>query len=136
MVTNSSYYPQLNIVISGGHKNSFYQNIKFISRFCGNYLIRETRAVVNKPQKNPPAWTPAQSDLFATIVSDFVKQQQKISFHIQQLEKIDLDKTVISSPALAAITYNLADLLTILAGHEQRHLQQAKNILNHPSFPR
>lgn len=136
MVTNSSYYPQLNIVISGEHKNSFYQNIKFISRFCANYLIKETGAVVKRPQKNPPAWTPAQSNLPDTIVSDFIRQQQKFVAMLQQLEKTDLDKTVISSPALAAIAYNLADLLTILAGHEQRHLQQAKNILNHPSFLR
>ena len=52
MITNSSYYSQLNKVIDGKHKNSYYQNVKFISRFCGSYLIKETGAVVNKPQKN------------------------------------------------------------------------------------
>ncbi len=136
MVSNITFYPQLESVISGKHKNSFYQNIRLISRFFGNYLIRETGPVVNKPQRNPPVWTPAQSDLSPTIISDFLKHQQEFSWLIRQLEHVNLDSTVISSPALAIITYNLNDALTILAGHEQRHLLQAKNVLNHPSFPR
>lgn len=135
MVTNQTFYPQLQEVISGNHKNSFYQNIKFISRYFGSYLIRETGSVVNKPQKNPPTWTPSQSDLPATIVSDFLKHQQEFSSLVSQLDKTDLENTVISSPALFIIIYSLNDALIILAGHEQRHLQQARNILSHPDFP-
>jgi hypothetical protein len=135
IVSNSTYYPPLNAVISGEHKNSFYQNIGFISRFFGNYLIKETGPVVAKSMKSPPAFVPSQSDLPITIVADFEKHQQTFTALILQLQNVDLHKTVIASPALAIITYNLSDLLTILAGHEQRHLNQAKNVLSHPSFP-
>lgn len=135
MVSNSTYYPTLTTVISGQHKNSFYQGIGFISRFFGNYLIKETGPVVGKPMKNPPAFAPSQSQIASTIIADFEKHQHDFSALIQQLSKTDLDKTVVSSPALGIITYSLTDLLTILAGHEQRHFNQAKNVLNHPSFP-
>ena len=135
MVSNSSFYPQFKQIISGKHRNSFYQNIEFLSRFFADYLIKETGPVVKKPQKNPSVWTPAQSNLPATIVSDFLVHQQELSNLIHQLKKTDLEKTVIGSPALAIITFNLHDALTILAGHEQRHLQQAKNVLNNHSFP-
>ena len=129
IVSNSTYYPQLNEVTSGAHKNSFYQNLKFVSQFFGNYLIKETGPVVAKPMKSPPAFIPSQSEIAASIVSDFEKHQSEFSQLVQQLSKTDLNNTVISSPALGIITYNLTDLLTILVGHEQRHLNQAKNIL-------
>lgn len=128
IVSNSTYYPQLQRVVEGKHKNSWYQNIRFVSKFFGNYLIKETGPVVNKPMQNPPAFAPSKSHLPASIVTDFLKHQQELSSLIRQLEKTDLENTVISSPALSIITYNLSDCLTILAGHEQRHLQQAINI--------
>ncbi len=136
IVSNSTYYMQFEKVASGKHKNSFYQNIKLISKFFGDYLIKETGAVVAKPMKSPAAFVPSQSEITASIVSDFEKHQQKFSAVIEQLEKNDLEKTIISSPALKIITYSLTDVLTILVGHEQRHLTQAKNVLKHESFPK
>lgn len=128
IVSNTTYFTTLQKVASGRHTNSFYQNIKFISRFFGNYLIKETGPVVSKPMKNPPAFAPSQSHLPATIVADFLKHQQQLIPLLEKLHKTDLNKTVISSPALAIITYTLTHLLIILAGHELRHLQQAKRV--------
>lgn len=135
IVSNNTYHPQLDEVIAGRHRNSFYQNIRFISDFFGKYLIRETGPVVGKPMKNPPAFSPSQSGLPVTVVADFENHQQQFVTKLKQLSNVDLDKTVLSSPALGIITYSLRDLLTILSGHEQRHLTQAKNVLQHPNFP-
>lgn len=134
IVSNNTYIPQFDAIIAGKHSNSFYQNIRFISKFFGEYLIRETGPVVAKPMKNPPAFAPSQSEITGTIVSDFEKHQQQFCTKLSQLSGKDLDKTVLSSPALGIITYTLRDLLTILSGHEQRHLNQAKNVLHHIEF--
>lgn len=136
IVSNSTYYPQFEEIASGKHKNSLYQNIKFISKFFGNYLIKETGAVVAKPMQSPPAFVPSQSEIAACIVSDFEIHQKEFVSAFQPLEHADLDKTIISSPALKIITYSLTDLFAILVGHEQRHLTQAKNVLKHESFPK
>jgi hypothetical protein len=129
IVSNSTYYPQFNEIISGNHQNSFYQNIGFISRFFGSYLIKETGPVVGKPMKNPPAFTPSQSDLPPDILLKFETHQNEFAGTIAKLDKADLHKTVLYSPALKVFTYSLRDLLVILAGHEQRHLTQAKSVL-------
>ena len=86
--------------------------------------------------KSPPAFAPSQSELAATVVSDFEKHQRLFISSLSYLDKEDLDKTILYSPAIKAITYSFRDLLTILVGHEQRHLAQAKNVLNHPNFPK
>lgn len=134
IVSNETYYTPLQKIIDGRHRNSFYQNIGFISRFFGSYLIKETGPVISKPMKNPPVFAPSVSDLPGTIVTDFLKHQQQLSALVQQLDKTDLNNTVISSPALGIITYSLKDMLTILAGHEIRHLEQAKQILLYENF--
>ena len=135
IVSNNTYYPQFNELISGKHRNSFCQNIGFISKFFGGYLIKETGPVVAKPMKSPPAFAPSQSAIAASILSDFEKHQNEFTICIRQLDKVDLDETILSSPALKIITYTLTDLLIILGGHEQRHLNQAKNVLAHSGFP-
>lgn len=129
IVSNETYYTPLQKIIDGKHRNSFYQSIRFISRFFGSYLIKETGPVISKPMKNPPAFAPSESDLPGTIVTDFLKHQQQLSALVKQLDKEDLNNTVISSPALGIITYSLKDMLAILAGHELRHLEQAKRVL-------
>ncbi len=134
IVSNKTYYPQLNKVVDGSYKNSLYQGIRPLSNFFGTWLVKETGPVVGKPMKNPAAFSPSQSDLPATIVADFERHQQEFTALLRPLDKVDLEKTVISSPAAGFITYNLCHLLAILAGHEQRHFAQAKNVINHPNF--
>lgn len=134
IVSNKTYYPQLNRVIDGTYKKSMYQRIKPLSNFFGAWLVKETGPVVGKPMKNPAAFSPSQSDLPAAMVAHFERNQQEFTALLQQLDKVDLESTVICSPAAGFITYNLCHLLAILAGHEQRHLAQAKNVTNHPNF--
>jgi|ERR1043165_795917 uncharacterized damage-inducible protein DinB len=129
IVSNSTYFPQLDEIIAGKHHNSFYQNIGTIARFFGDYLIKETGAVVGKSMKSPSAFVPSHSDIPGTIVADFGKHQAQLAQKIELLDKMNLDETVLYSPALKIITYSLRDLLVILAGHERRHLTQAKNVL-------
>ena len=49
---------------------------------------------------------------------------------------LDLEKIVITSPALSVITYSLMDAYRIVVVHEQRHFQQAKRIAEESGFPK
>lgn len=92
IVSNSTYYPQLQRVIEGKHKNSLYQNIQFIPKFFDSYLVKETRPVVNTPMKNPSTFAPSQSNLPDSIVTDFLNHRQECPSSVWQLEKTDLKK--------------------------------------------
>ncbi len=129
IVSNRTYYPQFKEVAENTHQNTLYQRIGIISRFMGNWLVKATGPDRSKTMKNPPAFTPTQGNLPGTIVADFLAHQQEMENWFKKMSHADLNKTILSSPALAAITYNLGDLLQILAGHEQRHLNQAKEVL-------
>ncbi len=130
IVSNKTYYPQFEKVINGSHTNSFYQNIGFISRRMGLWLIKSTGPDKSTKMKNPTVFTPTQRNLQTTIIHDFISHQEEMKNYFSKMKHADVDKTVLSSPALGAITYSLSDLLQILCGHEQRHINQALEILN------
>ena len=130
IVSNRTYYPQFEEVMNGSHTNSWYQQIGFISRSMGSWLIKSTGPDRSAKMKNPPAFAPTQGNLPGTIVHDFLAHQEEMKSHFKKMERVDLQQTILSSPALAAITYNLSDLLAILCGHEQRHINQALDVLH------
>lgn len=128
IVTNETYYPQFNEVISGKHKNSFFQSIKFVSNFFGKSMVRDLGPEKRKSFKNPGMFTPAQGNLPADIVSRYLAHQQIMQDYFKKLSEHDTENTVIHSPAAKVITYNLIDVMNIIVVHSQRHLQQALDV--------
>jgi hypothetical protein len=55
--------------------------------------------------------------------------------YITKIENTDLAKTKITSPASRFINYSLKGLLLIITLHEQRHLLQAKRVMQSNDFP-
>lgn len=50
-------------------------------------------------------------------------------------ENIDLEKTIITSPVAAFVTYSVLDGYRIIVRHGQRHLAQAKRVMEVEGFP-
>jgi hypothetical protein len=46
-----------------------------------------------------------------------------------------LDKTIITSPVIGFVTYNLRDAFQFLIQHEHRHINQAINVKHDVNFP-
>lgn len=53
-----------------------------------------------------------------------------------EAERLDLARIRISSPFLSILRFPVGAFLEALAGHEQRHLGQARRVAEHPAFPR
>ena len=69
------------------------------------------------------------------MVSNFVQHQAILGNYVERLNRLDIKKEVITSPVSGMISYSLEDAIRIISGHEQRHLNQALDILHHPNFP-
>lgn len=129
MVSNQTYYPQFEAVLNGTYRPGLYQHMGFIARFMGRQMIHDLGPERRKTFKNPPLFAPSQSHLSGDIVEQFLAQQQTLVHYVQQLQKADTRHIIISSPAAGFIIYSLHDALQTIAVHEQRHLQQAKEVL-------
>ena len=135
IVGNSSYFPVFQQMIEGSYKASWWARISPFSGYFGRLMLDNFGAEVKKKYKAPPLFQPTQSEIQGTIVQDFIRHQQELLGLYGKMERAD-PNTVLASPALGLLTYPLRDAFTFLIGHEERHVNQAKRVLEHPQFPK
>ena len=70
------------------------------------------------------------------ILERYYKNLDDFSGLIARCRNIDLDKTVITSPAVSFVTYSLRDAMQFLMQHEHRHINQAARIKMNENFPK
>ena len=134
LTSNKGYFPIIDGVLAG-KKQTFLQRIPVLPGLAGKMLIKSLDPASTLKIKARKNFEPAQSEISASVIDDFVAQQGKIVEKMKATEHLDLEKIIITSPVLGAITYTLMDGYRIIVVHEQRHLQQAKRVTEERGFP-
>jgi len=132
--SNKGYFPIIDSVLAG-YKRTFWQSVPVLPGQMGKLLIKSLDPASTRKLKAPKNFEPAQSDISGSVINDFVAQQSAIVEKMKATEHLDLEKIVISSPALAVITYSLMDAYRVIAVHERRHFLQAQRVTEESGFP-
>lgn len=130
ITTNQTYLPILAIAIEGEYEKTFMEKIPFLPTFFGKLLLKSVQPNNMRKIKTMPVFEPAQSNIPDNIVREFELHQQNMAFMIQNTENLYHHKIIITSPANKYLTYSLYHAIEIIIAHEQRHLQQAKRVLD------
>jgi hypothetical protein len=85
--------------------------------------------------KNPGIFDPAKSGVAPDVVEKFLANQEKVAASITASANIDVEKTIMTSPVAVFVTYSVLDGYRIIVGHGQRHLAQAKRVMETEGFP-
>jgi hypothetical protein len=136
IVTNKQYYPALDKIIKGEHKNSFWQSVSPLSGLWGSILIKAVSPDNAKKMKTAKVFEPATSSISKEILDEFVKCNDELISYLKKLGSVDLKKTKIYSPVNSFITYSLWDAIRIITYHEVRHINQAKRVTETEGFPK
>lgn len=136
IVSDNTYNKKFDQIISGTYKPSFWTRISPFSKYFGNFLKNNAAAVVKKKMKRPEIFKPSSGKIDAGIVQRFTDHITALIEYIKKLDDPELQKIKIQSPVSGLITYSIGDTLEILSGHEQRHYNQAMNVLQHAEFPK
>ncbi len=134
MTTNKGYLPEIERVLAG-HKTTLWQRMPLVPGMFGKLLIKSLDPASTRKLKAPKNFQPAQSNISASIIDDFVAQQSQVVEKIKATEDLDLEKIVITSPVAAVVTYSLMDAYRIIVVHEERHFQQAERVMAESAFP-
>jgi hypothetical protein len=102
---------------------------------AGKLLNKSLDPASTRKLKAPKNFQPALSDISATIIDDFVAQQEHVIEGMRSTSHLDLEQIVITSPALSFVAYSLMDGYRIIVTHEKRHLQQARRVAEQFAFP-
>lgn len=133
--TNKLFYGELEKIAGGTRKNSFWENWSPFSSIGGKFLIKTLKSD-EKKFKVPTQRIAPPSDIDAKIIEKFAAHQAELIGKIKSCESADWQKTVITSPFLAVMTYKLADGFTVVVEHEKRHFRQAERVVQMDGFPK
>lgn len=136
IVTNEKYLPAFESILVGSYTHSFWQRINPFTKKMGLWLVKNISEVPERRFKAPKTFAPDNKRYTASILRDFISHQQKLIPLFAALKKLKTREIVISSPVSSLITLRLKEALMLIVQHEQRHINQANNVLHHSLFPK
>jgi uncharacterized damage-inducible protein DinB len=129
IVVNETYFPVLSSLKEGTYKLPFIAKFGFMVSFLGDTVLKAVQPDRKKKMKTFPIWEPGMSHFGDDILKRFENHQRELKQEIQDSKELIEKNTIISSPANKNIVYRLATAFEIIVAHEQRHLEQAKEVL-------
>lgn len=129
VLINSTYFNVFTEAESNSIKLPFYGNFGFISSFFGNLILKAVESERKKKGKTFNAWEPSESDIPVSILDTFSKSQEDLKLHISNLDEALHKDAIIYTPVSKKIILPLNTAIEIVITHENRHFNQAKEIL-------
>ena len=135
IISDCLYFPALKKITEGKHEMNFWETWSPFTGLFGKILVTQINENPRKKLKAPNIFTPSQSYIDIGIIERFHKHLESLFEYIAGCQRIDIDKTHITSPALKLVTYSLRNAITILIQHEHRHINQALKLKQEKDFP-
>ena len=135
IVTNSSFFPVMERVAAGTFESGLWARVSPLSGYFGRYILGALDPSKGKKIKAPRAFLPASSDVDAGVIGRFVENLAEVSARIRATEGADLGRIVVTSPAMALVTYSLRDVYRIFVAHARSHFEQARRVTQAGGFP-
>lgn len=136
IVTNNLYFPNIQKVIDGKHRNNFFSKIPFGVDLIAVLMKNSLNPEQKRKMKTFQMFEPVKSNISKTIIEDFIENQKKLIEMIEACKSFDAHKIKIAEPLSAALNLRLDDAFEILAMHEKRHFLQAERVMNLENFPK
>ncbi len=130
IVINESYYPVIQSIRDNSFKLPFWGKLGFLVNFFGKFILKSVQPDRKRKMKTFPMWEPSKSEIAGDILGRFQKHQAELKVLIDNSKDLFESGTVISSPANKNIVYTIETAFDIIVIHEQRHFEQAKEVLN------
>jgi len=102
---------------------------KFSSGFLGKFSIKGIHPSNRKPQKTLARFNPAQSVIKGTPIQEFLTHQQQLLQIIEQSQTKNLYKIGVPIEFFKWLSLSLGDCIHFVIAHQQRHIQQAQEVL-------
>lgn len=115
--------------VCGCQKNTEVYNSSWVGEMAVSYTKPLVDGVIPKPMKTfKKELDPLKSNYTEiSAIPEFLEQQKQLLHYLQQAKQVNLSKNKVTS-LLPILRFRLGDAFRFVVAHEQRHIQQAKNI--------
>jgi uncharacterized damage-inducible protein DinB len=135
IVADSFYFPALKKITEGTYKINNWERYSPFTSLFGRIMKDRLKERVTKKMIAPRVFQPAASEIKMDIIERYHKNLEAFMQYISNCQKIDIDRIIITSPAIKIVTYSLRDAFSFLIQHEHRHINQAIRIKANENFP-
>ena len=133
--TNEQFYPEMDKLAAGRRTNSFWENWSPFTGFFGRFLVKAVTED-SKKAKAPSKDIVPPSDIAPDVIARFTANISVVNEKVTACAAADREKTIITSPFLAIMTYKLDHAYSVLVEHTKRHIRQAKRVMETDGFPK
>lgn len=133
--TNAGFFSTLERIGRGEHKSSLWEKWSPLSGFFGRMVLRAVDPGSRRKFKAAAKTQPTSSDVEADVIGRFGEQQTRLAELMRATDKIDLNKTIVTSPVASFVTYSLLDAYRVVVTHDRRHFEQARRVTETEGFP-
>ena len=134
-ISDSLFFPQFREITEGSHTMTFWEKYSPFSSFLGSTLKKQVREEVKWKMSAPKKLIPVASEKTLDLMDKYHKNLDIFLTYISNCKDIDIDKIIITSPAVGFVTYSLSDGFQFLIQHEHRHINQAIRVKENAGFP-
>lgn len=129
IITNLSYFPIFDLVKKNKFTTPWIGKIPLVPSFMGKIILFYVQPDMKKKSRTMPVWEPSYSVITVEIFRRFQCHQEEFIQWILSLEGCLEKNPIIHSPASKKIVYSLDVGIEIMVTHEERHLNQAREVM-------
>ena len=130
------YLPMLDEGISNAIRRGEYTAGPYVYNWIGRVMVYSVRPTTKWRGKAPQAFLPPAGRRRQEIVAAFRAYQVQYVDRLRQSNGLDLARARITSPVARWLRIPLGSAFGMLIAHEQRHIAQARRVLEAQGFPR
>jgi hypothetical protein len=135
-ISDNSYFSYLQNIIDGNYKMSLWEKYSPFTSMLGKAMVSQLQEEVKRKMKTNRKLVPAKDFKEINFIAEYLANLESFLDYIFKCKMVDLDNTIITSPFIGIITYNLRDAFKFLIQHEHRHINQAIRVKENKEFPK
>ncbi len=135
IISNNAYFHVFAKIASRHFIMSVKEKFSPLTFLWGMLMKDAIREQVTWKMTTHKTLNPVKSNFDVDQLEAYIENCSSLLDHISSCRHTNLDKTVITSPTLTFVTYNLRDVFTFLVTHQHRHINQGIRVKAAQGFP-
>lgn len=136
LISDSAYFGILEEIVKGKYSMTFWEKYSPFTGLFGKLLKDQLQEQVKRKMKTHIKLTPQTTEKGLHFLNEYIENLDIFQNYISKCIHVDLDKTIVTSPAIKIVTYSLRDAFQFLVEHEHRHIKQAIRVTEDLNFPK
>jgi uncharacterized damage-inducible protein DinB len=135
IISNSAYFDVFSRIADGHYTMSFKERFSPLTFLWGIAMKDAMKEQVSRKMTTHKTLNPIKSNFGTDQLETYLENCSTLLKYISNCREIDLARTVITSPTLKFVTYNLREVFTFLITHQHRHINQGVRVKRSKGFP-